>query len=714
MLEPKISSGFRTLNLPESLNLQLDRLNFHTPTPIQARAIPPALEGRDLIGIAQTGTGKTLAFGLPIAATLDPGKTALILAPTRELVLQIQETLRKLGMKTAAIIGGAPMNPQIRELKMNPQAIIATPGRLIDHLNQRTAHLGRVSVVVLDEADRMFDMGFAPAIRTIMERVPNERQTLMFSATMPDEIVELAHAHLTDPVRVEIERPGTAAALVSQEVWTVPHLEKPSTLEAILNSHTGTALVFARTRHGARKLAKAIRGMGHTADELHSDRTLAQRKFALHSFKTGQVRVLVATDIAARGIDVKEIGLVVNYDIPENPEDYVHRIGRTGRAGAEGRAITLATPQQHRDVKDIERLMKEPLARFNAAGGAERLAKHNAAANRTPKREASVQGAHLDAISAILDEALTPAEFAVEAGPAHDSKPGWVVNPKISGVSRPEGERSAPVKAGWKTNPKLGGTPSPAGDRPTKMGWKTNPKFAGGEGAAEQGSYEPRESARYEDRAPYARDSKPRFERGGNRDFGPRDRDSKPRFERGGNRDFGPRDRDSKPRFEREGGRDFGPRDRDSKPRFERDGGRDFKPRFERGGPSSGGPRRDGSDGRKPARPGGRIDAMKPRRDGRNDRPNSGWVQNPRLAGGESASSHSESAPRNDRPRTERPSAGGRPRSGRPAPAKAKGPNPWKPRHARPAADPSAAPKRKGPSGFERKLESAGKKKGKR
>lgn len=363
MPETHNTPSFDGLGLPPSILKSLDKLGFRTPTPIQARAIPLALEGRDVLGIAQTGTGKTLAFGLPMLARLEKGQTALILAPTRELAQQIEEALRALGARTVLLVGGTAMGPQISRLRSRPDVLVATPGRLLDHLQQGTASLERVKIAVLDEADRMLDLGFAPTIRRILERVPAGRQTLLFSATMPKGIRELAESHLNHPVEVEVATAGTAAELVEQELVVIPHDEKPDMLAQLLAAHDGTTLVFARTRHGARKLARAVGQRGHTVAELHSDRTLAQRRTALSGFKSGQFRVLVATDIAARGIDVKEIALVINYDVPENPEDYVHRIGRTGRAGSTGRAITLATPEQRNDVRDIERLIRQTLPR---------------------------------------------------------------------------------------------------------------------------------------------------------------------------------------------------------------------------------------------------------------------------------------------------------------------------------------------------------------
>lgn len=355
--------GFRALALSPKLHAILDKLAFVAPTPIQAQAIPHALEGRDLIGIAQTGTGKTLAFALPILHRLrDLSGPVLILVPTRELALQVDEVFHKaggsLGVKTAVVIGGASMGRQLSMFRARPDVIIATPGRLMDHMQSRQVDLGRVSVVVLDEADRMLDMGFAPAIRKILETTPKSRQTMLFSATMPPEIVSIAADYLRNPVRVEVERPGTPIDLIGQELYVVQQPDKGEMLRTLLHQNRGTVLVFARTRHGARKVARHVRGMGHTAAELHSDRTLAQRRIALQGFKDGEYRVLVATDIAARGIDVKGISLVINYDLPDNPDDYVHRIGRTGRAGEKGLAITLATPEQGDGLRDIEKKIR--------------------------------------------------------------------------------------------------------------------------------------------------------------------------------------------------------------------------------------------------------------------------------------------------------------------------------------------------------------------
>jgi len=355
--------GFDGLGIAPGLLAALDRLKFSTPTPIQAKSIPAAISGKDLIGIAQTGTGKTLAFGIPMIQRLAQIKgQGLIILPTRELALQVDESLhtlgRGIGLRTAVLIGGASMNMQNQSLRAKPHVIIATPGRLIDHLNQRTVALGAVKILVLDEADRMLDMGFAPQIAKILVAVPRERQTMLFSATMPDDIVRIASKHMQLPVRIEVARAGTAAERVEQEIFFVTKDEKPRLLEKLLGEYHGSVLVFSRTKYGAKKIAKNVNGIGHRAAEIHSNRSLAQRREALDGFKSGKYRVLVATDIAARGIDVTGIELVVNYDLPDNAEDYVHRIGRTGRAGHAGRAISFAAPDERKEVRDIERLIR--------------------------------------------------------------------------------------------------------------------------------------------------------------------------------------------------------------------------------------------------------------------------------------------------------------------------------------------------------------------
>jgi len=362
------SPSFLTLGIaPQILGILASR-NFTIPTPIQQQSIPPAIEGKDIVGIAQTGTGKTFAFGIPMLQQLaqKPGR-GLVIVPTRELATQVDESLRtfapQLGIRTAVLIGGASMYLQREMIRRNPRVIIATPGRLNDHLKQGTITLKEVNVLVLDEADRMLDMGFRPQIEMIFRHVPRERQTMLFSATMPAEIMKLANAHMKLPIRIEVAPSGTTAKGVLQELFIVHKMEKLALLEVLLKEHHGSILVFSRTKHGAKKITRAVQAMGHAAAEIHANRSLGQRREALQGFKTGKYRILVATDIAARGIDVKEIEVVINFDLPDDPNDYVHRIGRTARAGREGRAISFATAEQKGSIRDIERLVRSSLRR---------------------------------------------------------------------------------------------------------------------------------------------------------------------------------------------------------------------------------------------------------------------------------------------------------------------------------------------------------------
>ena len=356
--------NFGGLGIAPRLLDVLSRLGFKTPTSIQHKVIPAAVEGKDIIGIAQTGTGKTLAFGIPLVQEiLRAGKgKGLIILPTRELALQVNESIQQIGrgfgIKTVVLIGGSPIHPQIRAIRANPHVIVGTPGRIIDHIKQRTLSLHDVTILVLDEADRMFDMGFAPQINKILQVVPKDRQTMLFSATMPDSIVKIASSHMKLPVRVEIARAGTTAENVEHELFFARKDQKAPLLRKLLKEYKGSVLIFLRTKFGAKKVCISLRDNGVSAAEIHSNRSLGQRKEALEGFKLGRYRVLVATDIASRGIDVKGIELVINFDIPENPEDYVHRIGRTGRAGMSGKAISFVLPDQGTKVREIERLTR--------------------------------------------------------------------------------------------------------------------------------------------------------------------------------------------------------------------------------------------------------------------------------------------------------------------------------------------------------------------
>ncbi len=350
---------------PKILDI-LERIKFKVPTPIQFKAIPLAIEGKDLIGIAQTGTGKTHAFAIPMVQRLAQRKgSGLVLAPTRELAVQIDEAFQGIahsfGMKTACLIGGAPMQGQIQALRKNPRIVIATPGRLLDHMSQWNFLPAEVVMLVLDEADRMLDMGFAPQITKILKFLPKDRQTMLFSATIPKEIMQIAATYMKLPVSVEIAPSGTTVELVTQELFIVKKEAKRSLLSKLLAQYHGSILLFSRTKHNAHKIMMSVRDMGYSAAEIHSNRTLTQRREALDGFKSGRFKVLVATDIASRGIDVIGIELVINYDLPEDAENYVHRIGRTARAGCRGHAISFATPDQSRDVRDIEKLIRSTL-----------------------------------------------------------------------------------------------------------------------------------------------------------------------------------------------------------------------------------------------------------------------------------------------------------------------------------------------------------------
>jgi len=358
--EPK---SFYGLGIAPKILEILEHIKFKVPTPVQFKAIPLALEGKDVIGIAQTGTGKTHAFAIPMVQRFAQKKgIGLVLAPTRELAIQIDEAIQVVaypfGMKTACLIGGASMYDQTQALRKNPRIVIATPGRLLDHMGRWNIFPDEVAILVLDEADRMLDMGFAPQIEKILRFLPKDRQTMLFSATMPKEIMAIVSKYMKLPVSVEVVPSGTTAERVTQELFIVQKEAKSRLLKKILAQYQGSVLLFSRTKHNARKITSSIRDMGYSATEMHSNRSLSQRKEALAGFKSGKYKVLVATDIAARGIDVIGIELVINYDLPEDAQNYVHRIGRTARAEHNGHAISFATPDQKNDVRDIEKIIR--------------------------------------------------------------------------------------------------------------------------------------------------------------------------------------------------------------------------------------------------------------------------------------------------------------------------------------------------------------------
>ncbi|PKL72647.1 hypothetical protein CVV26_00025 [Candidatus Kuenenbacteria bacterium HGW-Kuenenbacteria-1] len=358
--------GFAGLGVGDSILKVLEFLNLNIPTPIQTKSIPVIFAGQDLIGVAQTGTGKTFAFGIPMIERLIINEEkGLILLPTRELALQVEENLRKLGSKfglrIAVLIGGEAIGRQIRSIRNDPHIIIATPGRLIDHLKRGEVRLKNVKILVLDEADLMLDMGFIPQIEEILEQIPKTRQTLLFSATMPLQILKLASNYMNLPIHIEIAPQGTTVEHVDQEIYVIKKEDKYIQLEKILNQYNGSILVFARTKHGAKALTKNLELSGYKVAEIHSNLSFNQRREAMAGFKNKRYRILIATDIASRGIDVSGIELVVNYDLPDNSEDYVHRIGRTARAGNIGKAISFATPNQGKDILNIERLINKKL-----------------------------------------------------------------------------------------------------------------------------------------------------------------------------------------------------------------------------------------------------------------------------------------------------------------------------------------------------------------
>ncbi len=350
---------------------------YRTPTPIQAGTIRAALAGRDVIGTAQTGTGKTAAFLVPIIERLGAARSsgkagaALVLAPTRELAEQTHLWAERLGpgLRSALVVGGVAYGPQRARLQNRPAIIIATPGRLVDHLERGTASLRDVQILVLDEADRMLDMGFKPQLDRILRMVPGPRQTLLFSATLAADLGALARMHLRDPIRVAVGPQAVPPSRAVQDVYLVEQQHKTPLLLSVIDGNSGNVLVFARTKHRTDRVARSVRNAGHAVQRLHSDRTQSQRREALEGFRDGRYRVLIATDIAARGIDVAGIRRVINYDLPHTVEDYVHRVGRTARAQAHGHASSFAAPEEGAQLRAIERHIGGSLPRQSHSAG---------------------------------------------------------------------------------------------------------------------------------------------------------------------------------------------------------------------------------------------------------------------------------------------------------------------------------------------------------
>ncbi len=364
-------STFVSLGLSPKVLKALTEMGFEEPTPIQARTIPMAMTGRDIIGQAQTGTGKTAAFGVPIVERLDPRKNAcqaLVLTPTRELCIQVAAEVTRIGryrdVKTLPVYGGQAIERQLRALRHGVHVIIGTPGRMMDHLNRGTIRLDEVATVVLDEADEMLDMGFAEDLEAILGHVPEVRQTMLFSATMPTEILRLARRYLKDPFRVNVSPERLTVPLTTQEYYELRGHDRVDGLSRILDyENIDRAIIFCRTKKGVDELAEALKGRGYLAEAIHGDLNQAQRDRVMKRFRDGAIELLVATDVAARGLDIEGVTHVINYELPQDAESYVHRIGRTGRAGKTGVAITLVHPREYRQIKNIERIVRTRIQR---------------------------------------------------------------------------------------------------------------------------------------------------------------------------------------------------------------------------------------------------------------------------------------------------------------------------------------------------------------
>ncbi|THD81493.1 DEAD/DEAH box helicase [Aliigemmobacter aestuarii] len=435
---------FQALGLSPKLLTALDKTNLKTPTPIQAQAIPHIMEGRDLMGLAQTGTGKTAAFGLPLLHRLldighPPGPRnirALILVPTRELATQIKDNLETFTKGTAVrvlmVVGGASINKQTQALTRGADVLVATPGRLIDLMERGDVSLEKCGYLVLDEADHMLDMGFIHSLRKIAKFIPQRRQTLLFSATMPKDIEEIAETYLRNPVKVQVSPPGKPADKITQGVHFIPNGDKARLLEEYLKKHPGEqALVFHRTKHGADKLAKVLAGWGFRVGAIHGNRSQNQRDRILAEFRAEELDVLVATDVAARGIDIPTVRHVYNHDLPNVPENYVHRIGRTARAGANGSSVSFCAPAEMGELQAIEKLLKKTLP---VLGGAPWAAEAVAAAPRKPGQKRP------------------------QGNPRQGSRPKAAA-PRSQGEAAPAGQSRGGKPQGGTGKPRTGGAP---------------------------------------------------------------------------------------------------------------------------------------------------------------------------------------------------------------------------------------------------------------
>ncbi len=458
---------FAELGLAPDILRALDELSYATPTPIQAEVIPLALEGGDILGAAQTGTGKTAAFALPLIQRLLPFANtgtsparhpirALILTPTRELAIQVEESIKAyckhVPLRSLVVYGGVNINTQIPILKTGVEILVATPGRLLDHVQNKTLMLTQVNTLVLDEADRMLDMGFMPDLKRIVALLPEKRVNMMFSATFPEEIRKLADSILNNPTFIEVAR-NTTAVTVAQVVHPVHHERKRQLLSHLIKSRDlSQVLVFTGTKLGCNRLANELNKLGLHADAIHGDKTQQERIKALDAFKTGSIRVLVATDVAARGIDIEALPFVVNYDLPHNAEDYVHRIGRTGRAGARGEAISLVSESETRYLKDIEKLIGNPIEAVMVPGFEPGAADMPAYETRPPRGERRERPERSE--RAERPERSPRTERPERSAPAPRSKPAAARDTLFDAPYEPDSKTDASTAAPARSGPR--------------------------------------------------------------------------------------------------------------------------------------------------------------------------------------------------------------------------------------------------------------------
>ena len=478
-------TSFDELGLSQKTLAAVARMGFEQPTPVQERAIPLVFEGRDIIAGAQTGTGKTAAFALPAMDMLEhakggSGPLMLVITPTRELAQQIAEVTEQVAISThhriATVVGGLSYKPQIDRLRRGTDILIATPGRLIDLMEQQAVRLADVQILVLDEADRMLDMGFLPSVKKIVAATPKTRQTLLFSATIDKSILSVVGSMLRDPATVEIARKGTVAETVDQYIIHTPQSVKPALIKAVLaEKGADRVIVFTRTRSRADSTCRRLRKAGYLVEAIHSDRSQGQRRRALDKFSAGEVNIITATDVLARGIDVDLVDYVINYDAPEQAEDYIHRIGRTGRAGQTGFAVTFVTPENHKELRDIEKLVKKSipemeLVHFDMAQAEADAAE--AAITAQSKRDPEVNRAKRE----LANKAQKKAEQAAEKASQRDGEPATSKARKRKAQKKQAKKQPKPVSKQLAARPKASETSqgtrrsknSPASQKPTR------------------------------------------------------------------------------------------------------------------------------------------------------------------------------------------------------------------------------------------------------